>query len=629
LPHQPIAEASLPSPEAVREQLQAILASRPFITATRARRFLTYIVEQTLVGQTDAIKELVLGTEVFDRPADFDPKVDTIVRVEAGRLRKRLEEYYADEGAAAGIRIEVPLGGYVPEFQLRTQPPASEISGPAVHWRRLAAAIFAVLFIAVSAWWGGWHFRAPAAPVTPSIAVLPFLNLSADPANEYFTDGLAEELTAALSNAGGLRVAARTSAFSFKGKPSDVHEIGARLHVAFVVEGSVRKQGDQLKVMAQLIRTDDGYHVWSGSFERKLSDVFKVQQELAGSLVTTLQLKMTGQQTRRLRKTHTASQQAFDLYLQGRHVLNLFKPGSAIEAESLFQQSIAADPGYALAYMGLADAYGLQNSYSPSPEPASRQRDALRQALTLDDELAEAYAALGIMAAKDYDWAAAEHQLRKALELNPSLARAHSDLAQSVLAPQGRLREALAENRMASELDPTNFQNALGDSWLAILERRYDAAVDGLKKVDAAYSQSQLPLFFLAQARMGKRDYQAALETAQEVQRLNPKRPMLAFVGHIQALIGNRAEARNTLQQLLANSRQGQAVSPISLAMIYMGLGDRDTAFRYLETAREQHDFYLIYARVHFCFDPFRSDPRFLTLLREIGLSDEQTPKNQ
>ena len=155
MPHQPIAEASLPSPEAVREQLQAILASRPFITATRARRFLTYIVEQTLVGQTDAIKELVLGTEVFDRPADFDPKVDTIVRVEAGRLRKRLEEYYADEGAAAGIRIEVPLGGYVPEFQLRTQPPASEISGPAVHWRRLAAAIFAVLFIAVSAWWGG------------------------------------------------------------------------------------------------------------------------------------------------------------------------------------------------------------------------------------------------------------------------------------------------------------------------------------------------------------------------------------------------------------------------------------------------------------------------------------------
>ena len=130
-------------------------------------------------------------------------------------------------------------------------------------------------------------------------------------------------------------------------------------------------------------------------------------------------------------------------------------------------------------------------------------RDALRQALTLDDELAEAYSALGIMAAKDYDWAAAEHQLRKALELNPSLARAHSDLAQSVLAPQGRLREALAENRMASELDPTNFQNALGDSWLAILERRYDAAVDGLKKVDAAYSHSQLPLFFLAQARMG------------------------------------------------------------------------------------------------------------------------------
>ncbi len=196
-------------------------SGQPFVRHCHAaRRFLTYIVEQTLAGRTDAIKELVLGIEVFDRPADFDPKVDTIVRVEAGKLRKRLEEYYADEGAAAAVRIEVPKGSLhtpVPILQQASQPAASP-------WRRYAVGILALLLVAAA--WGVWRFRAPAAPVSPSIAVLPFLNLSTDPANEYFTDGLAEELTDALSNAGGLRVASRTSAFIFKGKPADVHEIG-------------------------------------------------------------------------------------------------------------------------------------------------------------------------------------------------------------------------------------------------------------------------------------------------------------------------------------------------------------------------------------------------------------------
>ena len=377
MPHQPIAESSLPSPEAVREQLQAILASGPFITATRARRFLTYIVEQTLAGQTDAIKELVLGIEVFDRPVDFDPKVDTIVRVEAGKLRKRLEEYYAGEGVAAAVRIEVPKGAYIPQFQYCARPPAAAAS-PRYHY---AAGILALLLVGAGAW-GAWRFRTPAAPVNPSIAVLPFLNLSADPGSDYFTDGLAEELTAALSNSGGLRVASRTSAFMFRSKPADVHEIGAKLHVGFVVEGSVRKQGDQLKVTAQLIRTDDGYHVWSGSFERQLSDVFKVQQELAGSLVTALQVKLTGAQTRRLRKTHTANQQAFDLYLQGIHLLSSFAPGSLDQAEHHLQESIAADPAYALSYVALAASTywtispatsRLANSL-PKPAPPSIRR---------------------------------------------------------------------------------------------------------------------------------------------------------------------------------------------------------------------------------------------------------------
>ena len=284
-------------------------------------------------------------------------------------------------------------------------------------------------------------------------------------------------------------MASRTSAFFFRSKPADVHEIGAKLHVAFVVEGSVRKQGDQLKVTAQLIRTDDGYHVWSGSFERQLSDVFKVQQELAGSLVTALQVKLTGAQTRRLRKTHTANQQAFDLYLQGIHLLTSFAPGSLDQAERLLQESIAADPDYALSYVALAAVYIQANIYGnrPARELASKASAALHKALALDDELAEAYVTLGTVAARhEYDWPAAERHLRHALELNPSSAQAHYGLAHFVFAPQERWREALAESRLASELDPLSPMIAMSEPWLAVLEGRHEAAVEGFRRLAAA-----------------------------------------------------------------------------------------------------------------------------------------------
>ena len=615
----------------VRQQLQAILGSRPFVTAVRARRFLTYIVEETLAGRTGGIKELVLGIEVFDRSADFDPKLDTIVRVEAGKLRKRLEEYYLDEGVATPLRIEVPKGSYVPFFQLRSQPSTMENAGPAMHRRRDAARILALIPIAALAWWGVRTFRAPEPVKTPSIAVLPFLNLSADPANEYFADGLAEELTDALSNAGGLRVASRTSAFSFKGKPDDVREIGAKLRVAFVVEGSVRKQGEQLKVTAQLIRIDDGYHVWSRSFERRVADVFAVQQEIAGSVVAALHVQLTGAQDRRLKKTRTASQQAFDLYLQGKHIVNSYSGADLDRAERFFQQSIAADPAYALPYVALADLYMHANIQSdrPARELVSKANAAIRQALALDNQLDEAHAILGSLTARhEYDWPAAERHLRRALELNPSSALAHNQLAQNVLAPQGRWKEALAENRLAGELDPLSAVIAVSEPWLAVLERRHEAAVEGFRNLTAASPGDMMAIFGLGFALVGKGDYPAALEAFRRMQHMAPSSQTLAWTGYVHARNGNRAEARKILQQLLEDSRR-HFVSPACFATLYIGLADADGAFRYLEMAREQQESYLVFARVSSIFDPIRSDPRFPVLLKRIGLSDEQTMKNQ
>lgn len=629
LPDQSIAESSLPSPEAIRQQLQVILGSRQFVTAVRARRFLTHIVEETLAGRTDGIKELVLGIEVFDRPKDFDPKVDTIVRVEAGKLRKRLEEYYAEEGATAGLRIGVPKGSYIPQFQLRTQPIVLEMPGQVSRQvgRRYATGLLALLLVVAGAW-GVWRYRAPAALVNPSIGVLPFLNLSPDPANEYFTDGLTEELTDALSNAGGLRVAARTSAFMFKGKPADVHEIGAKLHVGYVVEGSVRKQGDQLKVTAQLIRTDDGYHVWSGSFERQLSDVFTVQQELAGSLVSALQVKLTGAQTRRLRKTHTANQQAFDLYLQGIHLMSSFAPDSLDRAERRLQESIAADPAYALSYVALAGVYIQGNIYGnrPARELAAKANAAVHKALALDSELAEAYVTLSTVNARhEYDWRAAERHLRHALELNPNSARAHYGLAHFVYAPQERWREALAESRLASELDPLSPMIAMSEPWLAVLEGRHEAAVGGFRRLAAANPLDIMAGGGLGLALAGKQEYPAALEVIEQVQRIAPSNQNLAFVGFLHALVGNTAETRKIILQLQSE----RFVSPGVMRLLYAGLGNADEIFRYAEMSREHQESSLIFTRVGLGWDPFRKDPRYLKLLTEIGLSDEQIQKNQ
>lgn len=619
-----------PSHEEIRRQLQAILASAPFANAARSRRFLSHIVDQTLAGRTDGIKELVLGIEVFDRAGDFDPKIDTIVRVEAGKLRKRLDEYYANEGASAPLLIEVPKGSYIPQFQLRSLPAAPDAPTKRAPAKR-APVLLTLLALAAGVWWGVVHFRAPAPAIAPSIAVLPFLNLSTDPANEYFAEGLSEELTDALCNAGGLRVASRTSAFFFKGKSADIREIGQKLHVAFVVEGSVRKQGDQLKVTAQLIRADDGYHLWSGSFERRLSDVFAVQREISSSLVSALQLKLTAPQTRRLKKAHTANQEAFDLYLRGKHFETSFQPGDLDRAEALFQKSIAIDPAYALSYTALAAVYLQQNLYGnvPANVLVSKANAAVQKALSLDNELAEAYVILGTLAARHYyDGGAADRHLRHALELNPSSAMAHYQLAQTVMAPRERWQEAAAESRLASELDPLSPMIAMSEPWLAFLERRHDAAVAGFQRLADANPLDVMAIGGLSFALRGKQDFPAALRAQERLQQLAPSTQSLGFSALLHALMGQPAEARKLLQQLLEISRT-RFVAPDLLAVPYLGLGESGEAFRYTEIARQEQESSLIYLRLDSMWDPYRKDPRFLKLLEEVGLSDAQIAKNQ
>jgi TolB-like protein len=363
------------SPGSIRAALDKILASPGFINADRLTRFLRYTVEETLNGQTDKLKETLLGIEVFNRKTTYDPRVDAVVRTEAVKLRARLRDYYEADGREDELIIDLPKGGYVPAFRIREKPvetpAAAAVEGfdnthKGHDWRPAIAGALIVAILAISIYLTTRNrTRAatnPAGADVASIAVLPFADLSPDRDQEYFCDGMTEEIIDALAKVEGFRVVARTSSFAFKGKQQDIREIGKKLNVGAVLEGSVRKDGNLLRVTAQLNSVADGYHLWSQTYERELKDVFAVQDEIAKAIVSTLQLKLASPQPKRARNV-----EVYDLYLQGRYHWGRWRTEGAERALQFFEQATQKDPAYAGAYAGIADSYAWLGFFGTLP----------------------------------------------------------------------------------------------------------------------------------------------------------------------------------------------------------------------------------------------------------------------
>jgi TolB-like protein len=412
--------AAKPSPESVRAQLEKILVSAPFAGSERPSRFLRFIVEQALSG--NQLKETLVGVEVFGRKPAYDPRLDGVVRVEAVKLRSRLKEYYEGEGAGDTVRIDLPKGGYLPCFEslrapiLEPEPLPVFPPGQATRrgwwtdWRIVLPAVALIALVAGFVLARKSHWR-PAAPNSSSIAVLPFVNLSSDKENEYFSDGLTDDLINALTQVQGLRVVARGSAFQFKGKNPDVRTVGRQLNVATVLEGSVQRSGDRLRITAQLSTVADGYHVWSETYDRRLADVFAVQDEISRAIVGALEVRVAGSPVRRLVQSSTQDLDAYNLYLQGRFHLNKWRPESARKGIEYFGQAIAKDSNYAPAYAGMADCYTWLGvfGWAPAHEAMPQAREAARRALQLDETLAAAHVSLGyVKALYDWDWRGAD-----------------------------------------------------------------------------------------------------------------------------------------------------------------------------------------------------------------------------
>ena len=458
-----------------------------------------------------------------------------------------------------------------------------------------------------------------AAPAERSIAVLPFTNMSPDPENEYFSDGMSEEIINALTQLKGLRVAARTSSFSFKGKSVDIADVGARLKVETVLEGSVRKAGNKLRITAQLISVADGYHIWSERYDREMDDVFAIQDEIATAIAERLKVALVGETDRPLVKPPTENLEAYQLYLEGRFLWNRRELRRALEC---FERTVALDPDYALAHAGVADAYGLLgfSSIIHPVEAAPKARQAAERALQLDDTLAEAHWAFAYVSfIYDRDWPTAAREFERAIELNPSYVPARYMYAFYLWLVEGRVDEAIAEARLAVKIDPLA-SHAIGMLCLILWGAgRSSEAIPLLERAiehDPTYFFLYRCLGTACQAESMHPEAIAALEQAANLS----GRDFVALtdLATTHALSGEPQKAQKILDELFGRSRQ-EYVSPCCLAMIQLALGRKDGALASLERAYQERDPILVLVKRWPYCQPLHGEPRFESLLRRIG----------
>jgi TolB-like protein/Tfp pilus assembly protein PilF len=617
------------SVESIRAALEKILASPGFANADRLSRFIRYVVEETLNGQTDKLKESLLGIDVFGRKPTYDPRVDAVVRTEAVKLRARLRDYYESEGREDEVVIDLPKGGYVPAFRLREKLPEPvavpteeviEKPGSFPDWKPILAGALIVAVLAATIYYAMRSRGRAGAGELSSIAVLPFADLSPEKNQEYFCDGMTEEIIDALSKIGGVRVVARTSSFAFKGKQQDIREIGKKLNVAAVLEGSVRKDGNRLRVTAQLNSVADGYHLWSETYERELQDVFAVQDEISRAIVNTLQLKLTN----RSREASAApgNLQAYELYLQGRYHWRRWRTEGAEQAIHYFEAAIQKDPKYAAAYAGLAESYCWLGFFGALPpnEAMPKARQAAQKALALDDSLAEAHTALAyVKTLYEFDWTSAEREFKRAIQLSSGDSDAHFGYGITYLAPLGRIDESIKEMKIALELDPLS---PIEHTYLALAHNFAGdraEAVAGYKKaleLDPNFVEARLSLANCYLDKSDLKEFFAQLDLAEGLAH-ESRIDLMRATGY--AIQGRKAEALELLHKW-ENPAGGAFVRSTSIAGVYATLGDREQMYKWLDKALVDRDGMLAYTNNQGSMRRYRTEPRFIELEKRIGL---------
>jgi adenylate cyclase len=456
-----------------------------------------------------------------------------------------------------------------------------------------------------------------------SIAVLPFVNMSADKNDEYLSDGISEELITALSKITGLQVKARTSSFAFKGKNEDIQKIGELLHVSHLLEGSVARAGNKLRISAQLIQASDGNHLWSDIYDREMKDIFAVRSEVAQQVAETLQIRLLGEDKKRLEKKPTDNLEAYNLYRQGRYYAEKNTEDSFKKALGFYQQAIEQDPRFALAYAGEADTNVMAADVFIAPREAfSKAKEAALKAIELDDSLAEAHASLGFVHFHyDWDWAAAEKEFKRALVLNPQSAQTHI-LYTNYLAGMGRFDEAYDQGQQALRIDPLSTLAHWCLGWAFLYAGRSDDAIQQFSKALELNPNDAWARICLGRAYLSKGMKERAIEEMETAHRSDPVDPIvLGLLGYGYAVTGRRADALKSLQTLDEIEKK-HYVSRIARVYVYAGLGDKDKAFDWLEKAYQERSDALAWFSKEPESKTLQADPRFAALMRKVGFTE-------
>ncbi len=589
-------------------QILALLIQRPGEIISRQELRETLWPANTFVdfdvGLNNAIKRL---RAALSDEAGTPRYVETIPR-RGYRLIVPVENLGTYQGLAAQESISFGNGQRTAEPTLAspsTRPTSPK--PPFLHWRTTAM-VAAVLAILAAGLW--WSFRQEIDDY--KIAVLPFKNLNPEPGSDYFSDGLTDEIISNLAAIDGLEVKSQTSSFLFKDKPRNIHEVGAQLGATLLLEGSVLRSGDKLRVNARLVRVSDDHALWSNSFDRDLKDVFSIQDEISRSIVNELRLKLQRGQRR-----YNTNLEAYDLYLKAQSLTrNEGLPEGRdhlIAGIGLFEQVIASDPAYAPAYAGLATAYGrlsiTPRSFSPD-QAYTKMRAAAEKALELDPLLAEAYASNGLVYSRDHNWQESERAFRRSIEINPSLSESHRDFGFSLLFPLGRLDEAVRELRKAVELDPLSPEVHVSLDYVLVSAGRYDEVIDNCHRILAADPNDNGAAQLLARALLQKGRLNEATAIFERQDQSGTGSP--GFLGYAYAMAGRPADA------VTVATRYPEW--PWVHVFVYAGLRDKDRTFQALEKMVANHDPrvgpYLTYPELSL----LRGDRRFSELRQMLGM---------
>ena len=508
---------------------------------------------------------------------------------------------------------------------LKRDPDSTRVGAAGVRpwWRSravlAAGGIILAVLVALGTWFGVWR-----KPAIDSLAVLPFVNASANPSTEYLSDGITESVINNLSQLPSLRVMARSTMFRYKGKEADAQKVGQELGVGAVLTGRLLERGDTLIVQTELMDVSKGTQLWGAQYNRRAADLLVVQEDISREISERLRLRLTGEEKMHLAKPPTISSEAYQLYLQGRYWWNKRNPEASRKGLQFFQQAVDKDPGYALAYVGIADSNNFLAFFGqdalPPREVVPKAKAAALKALELDPTLGEAHASLAmVLTFYDWDFPAAEKEFKRAIELNPGYPTAHSQYA-TYLTAMGRFEESIVELHHALELDPLSLgaRHFLGRTlyWA----HRNDEAIAEERKVLEMDPNQYLSHHALGQILLEKGQREEAMAEFRSAMEVSPGNLLsMANIGNAHAAMGNRAEAMRTLQRMSDLSKQ-RYIPAYLFAMVYAGLGQKDQAFEWLEKAYQERSSYLLFMRWYPSMVPLRSDPRFQDLVRRIGL---------